>query len=192
MNARIEFADFKQLAPAAADALSALSNSVVDSGLANLDKQLIELLKIRASQLNGCAFCVQYHLNLARKVNLSQTKLDLVAVWREAGIFNAREKAALEWTEALTRDHARRYHRRVVSQRSQPIRRKRISVSHSRCPLHQRMEHNCDGLSVHAAGTTMRRSRTDLNALAYALFFALKPHNFCSSLLMVQLFFFER
>jgi AhpD family alkylhydroperoxidase len=74
MNARIEFADFKQLAPAAADALSALSNSVVDSGHANLDKQLVELLKIRASQLNGCAFCVQYHLNLARKVNLSQTK----------------------------------------------------------------------------------------------------------------------
>jgi alkylhydroperoxidase family enzyme len=67
MNARMEFSDFKQLAPAAADALSALSNSVVDSGLANLDKQLIELLKIRASQLNGCAFCVQYHLNLAAK-----------------------------------------------------------------------------------------------------------------------------
>jgi alkylhydroperoxidase family enzyme len=67
MNARMEFSDFKQLAPAAADALSALSNSVVDSGLANLDKQLIELLKIRASQLNGCAFCVQCHLNLAAK-----------------------------------------------------------------------------------------------------------------------------
>ena len=59
--------------------------------------------KIRASQINGCAFCLQYHLNLARKANLSQTKLDLVAVWREAGIFNAKEMTALTWTEELTR-----------------------------------------------------------------------------------------
>jgi AhpD family alkylhydroperoxidase len=99
-EARIDYQAFNQLAPAATAALSALSKAVADSGL---DKQLIELLKIRASQINGCAFCVQYHLNLARKANLSQTKLDLVAVWREAGIFNAKEMAALAWTEELTR-----------------------------------------------------------------------------------------
>jgi AhpD family alkylhydroperoxidase len=101
-EARIDYAAFSQLAPAATAALSALSKAVADAGLEKLDKQLIELLKIRASQINGCAFCLQYHLNLARKANLSQTKLDLVAVWREAGIFNAVEIAALEWTEALT------------------------------------------------------------------------------------------
>ena len=81
-------------------ALSALSKAVVDSGL---DKALTELIKIRASQINGCAFCVQFHLNLARKTDLPQTKLDLVAVWREAGIFTVREMAALGWTEALTK-----------------------------------------------------------------------------------------
>jgi AhpD family alkylhydroperoxidase len=99
-EARIDYPAFNQFAPAATAALSALSKAAADSGL---DKQLIELLKIRASQINGCAFCVQYHLNLARKANLSQTKLDLVAVWREAGIFNAKEMAALAWTEELTR-----------------------------------------------------------------------------------------
>ena len=99
-EARIDYPAFNQLAPAVTAALSALSKAVSDSGL---DKQLIELLKIRASQINGCAFCLQYHLNLARKANLAQTKLDLVAVWREAGIFNAKEMAALTWTEELTR-----------------------------------------------------------------------------------------
>ena len=64
-EARIDYPAFNQLAPAATAALSALSKAASDSGL---DKQLIELIKIRASQINGCAFCVQYHLNLARKV----------------------------------------------------------------------------------------------------------------------------
>jgi AhpD family alkylhydroperoxidase len=99
-DTRMEYADFTQTAPGATVALTALSKAVSDSGL---DKALIELIKIRASQINGCAFCLQYHLNLARKANLSQTKLDLVAVWRETDLFTAREMAALEWTEALTR-----------------------------------------------------------------------------------------
>ena len=99
-EARMEFTGFTQIAPGATAALTALSKAVGDSGL---DKALTELIKIRASQINGCAFCVQFHLNAARKAAVSQTKLDLVAVWREAGIFTAREKAALSWTEALTR-----------------------------------------------------------------------------------------
>ena len=98
-SARKEFEDFNQVAPAARAALSALSKAVDDSGL---EKALTELIKIRASQINGCTFCVQFHLNAARKAAVSQTKLDLVAVWRDAGIFSAREMAALEWTEALT------------------------------------------------------------------------------------------
>lgn len=98
-DARIEFAAFEKIAPEARAALTALSKAVGDSGL---DKALTELIKIRASQINGCTFCVQFHLNLARKFGVPQTKLDPVAVWRDAGIFNAREMAALAWTEALT------------------------------------------------------------------------------------------
>jgi AhpD family alkylhydroperoxidase len=98
-DARIEFAEFEKIAPEARAALTALSKAVGDSGF---DKALIELIKIRASQINGCTFCVQFHLNLARKFGVPQTKLDLVAVWRDAGIFNAREMAALAWTETLT------------------------------------------------------------------------------------------
>jgi AhpD family alkylhydroperoxidase len=98
-EARMEFADFERLAPEARAALSALSKAVGDSGL---DKGLTELIKIRASQMNGCAFCVQFHLNMARKLQVSQTKMDLVAVWRDAGVFTKREMAALVWTEVLT------------------------------------------------------------------------------------------
>ena len=99
-DARMEFAEFEKIAPEARAALSALSKTVEDSGL---EKGLIELLKIRASQVNGCAFCVQFHLNLARKAGVAQTKLDLVAVWRDAGVFSEREMAALAWTEELTK-----------------------------------------------------------------------------------------
>jgi AhpD family alkylhydroperoxidase len=95
MNARMEFVDFNKTAPKARAALSALSKAVDDSGL---EKPLVELIEIRASQINGCTFCVQFHLNAARKPKVSQTKLDLVAVWRDAGVFSAREMAALAWT----------------------------------------------------------------------------------------------
>jgi AhpD family alkylhydroperoxidase len=60
------------------------------------------LIKIRVSQMNGCAFCVQYHLNDARKLNIAAEKLDLLATWREAGIFSEREYAAMEWAERVT------------------------------------------------------------------------------------------
>jgi AhpD family alkylhydroperoxidase len=95
----MEYTAFSQLAPNATGALTALGKAVIESGL---DRSLIELIKIRASQVNSCAFCLQFHLNAARKLKLAQTKLDLVAVWRDAGIFSARERAALAWTEALT------------------------------------------------------------------------------------------
>lgn len=99
-DARMEFTEFSEVAPEARAALSALSKAVDDSGL---EKGLIELLKVRASQVNGCAFCVQFHLNLARKAGMPQTKLDLVPVWRDAGVFSVREMAALAWTEELTK-----------------------------------------------------------------------------------------
>jgi len=96
---RSDWPSFERAAPSIVAALRMLGKAVDDSGL---DKQLTELLKLRASQLNGCAFCLQLHLNLARKLGLAQAKIDLVATWREAGIFSARERAALAWTEALT------------------------------------------------------------------------------------------
>jgi AhpD family alkylhydroperoxidase len=99
MDARMEFADFAKTAGGVAAALSALSKAVDDSGL---EKALTELIKIRASQMNGCAFCLQFHLNVARKAKVSQSKLDLIAVWRDAGVFSSREMAALAWTEELT------------------------------------------------------------------------------------------
>lgn len=96
---RSDWASFEQAAPGVVAALGMLGKAIDDSGL---EKQLTELLKLRASQLNGCAFCLQFHLNLARKIGLEQAKIDLGATWRDAGVFSARERAALAWTEALT------------------------------------------------------------------------------------------
>lgn len=96
---RSDWPAFEQAAPGVIAALRMLGKAVDDSGL---DKSLTELLKVRASQINGCAFCLQFHLNLARKLGLAPAKIDLVATWREADVFSARERAALAWTEALT------------------------------------------------------------------------------------------
>lgn len=98
-HARVEWQDFKKLAPDVNDAVSALSQLAAKAGL---DKQLLELVKIRASQINGCAFCLQYHILAAESLGVPADKLNLVVVWREAPIFDARERAALAWTEALT------------------------------------------------------------------------------------------
>jgi AhpD family alkylhydroperoxidase len=98
-NRRSDWPTFEGAAPAVVAALGLLGKAVDDSGL---DKRLTELVKLRASQLNGCAFCLQFHLNVARKVGLAQNKIDLLAAWRDAGVFSAREQAALGWTEALT------------------------------------------------------------------------------------------
>jgi len=67
-----------------------------------LDPQLIELVKLRASQVNGCARCVEMHTKDARAIGEDQERLDLVAVWPEAGCFSPAERAALGWCEALT------------------------------------------------------------------------------------------
>lgn len=95
----MEYEDFNRTAPEASAALRALGAAVEKSGL---DKDLIELLKIRASQMNGCAFCTQFHLNHARRLQVPGEKLDLVAVWHDSPIYSPRERAALEWTEQLT------------------------------------------------------------------------------------------
>ena len=98
-HARSEYEDFKRIAPDAYDLVLALGQVAAKAGL---DKQLLELVKLRASQINGCAFCVQHHVLLSERLGIPADKLHLVAVWREAPIFSPRERAALAWTEALT------------------------------------------------------------------------------------------
>jgi AhpD family alkylhydroperoxidase len=98
-HARSEYADFQKLAPDAFEIVSALGKLAAKAGL---DKQLLELIKLRASQINGCAFCVQYHILQAEILGVPADKINLVVVWREAPQFSKRERAALAWTEALT------------------------------------------------------------------------------------------
>jgi AhpD family alkylhydroperoxidase len=98
-HARKDYEDFKALAPDIYERVVALSQLAPKAGL---DKELLELVKIRASQINGCAFCVQFHLLEAERLGISVDKLNLVVVWREAPQFSHRERAALAWTEALT------------------------------------------------------------------------------------------
>lgn len=98
-HARKEYSDFERLAPDVFAAVRALGQFAAKAGL---DKQLLELVKIRASQINGCAFCMQYHILQSESLGVPVDKLNLVVVWREAPQFSARERAALAWTEALT------------------------------------------------------------------------------------------
>ena len=92
--------DFYKASPDAAKAMLALEASVNKLGL---EPALLELVKLRASQVNGCAYCVDLHSSDARKHGESERRLHAVAVWREAPFFTDRERAALAWTEALTR-----------------------------------------------------------------------------------------
>ncbi len=94
----IDFDFFCRSLPEAVTALRTLSRISAQG----LDQGLVELIKVRASQINGCAYCLQLHLNWARRAGVVQSRLDQVAVWREAGAFTERERAALAWTEALT------------------------------------------------------------------------------------------
>src|SRR5215204_5129491 len=98
-HARKEYKDFMSLTPDAYAAVLALGQV---AGKAGMDMQLLELIKLRASQINGCAFCVQYHILQGESLGISADKLNLVVVWREAPLFSSRERAALAWTEALT------------------------------------------------------------------------------------------
>jgi len=98
-HARKEYGDFQKLAPDAYEGVLALGGFAAKAGI---EKPLLELIKLRASQINGCAFCVQHHILQAEKLGVPADKLNLVVVWREAPQFSARERAALAWSEALT------------------------------------------------------------------------------------------
>ena len=91
--------DYAKVAPDANEAMRGLERYVRGSGL---ERSLIELVKIRASQLNGCAYCLDMHTKDARAAGESEQRLYVLAAWREAPFYSERERAALEWTEALT------------------------------------------------------------------------------------------
>jgi AhpD family alkylhydroperoxidase len=99
-NVRIAYDTFQKTALGARDALLAMGKAADDSGF---DKEIVELAKVRVSQINNCAFCLQIHLNVSRKLGVPQEKLDLVATWHKAGVFSDKERAALAWAENLTR-----------------------------------------------------------------------------------------
>ncbi|MEK1912074.1 MAG: carboxymuconolactone decarboxylase family protein [Pseudomonas chlororaphis] len=92
--------DFYTASPDALKAMIALETAV---SKLPLEKSLIELVKLRASQINGCAFCVDMHTADARKSGETERRLYAVSVWRETPFFTDRERAALAWTESLTR-----------------------------------------------------------------------------------------
>jgi AhpD family alkylhydroperoxidase len=92
--------DLRAASPGGFAAMMKLNAHVNASGL---DAALLELVKIRVSQLNGCAFCIELHVAAARRLGVDEQRMHLVAAWREAPGLGAAERAALDWAEALTR-----------------------------------------------------------------------------------------
>jgi AhpD family alkylhydroperoxidase len=91
--------NFYKAGPEAMKAMTGLEQAIAKSGL---EKPLVELVRLRASQINGCAYCVDLHVSDARKGGETERRLATVSVWRETPFFSDRERAALEWTEAVT------------------------------------------------------------------------------------------
>jgi AhpD family alkylhydroperoxidase len=100
MKARIDYAKLQSLIGPTSAALISISTAVKKSGL---DPKLVELVKIRASQINGCAFCLNMHVVEARDGGESDARMHVLAAWHESPYFTPRERAALAWTDALTR-----------------------------------------------------------------------------------------
>ena len=99
MEPRADFRRLGELMPQTRDALIAITKAVAATGI---EPSLIELVKIRASQINGCAFCLHMHTTDARRQGEAEMRLHLLSAWREAPVYTERERAALAWTEALT------------------------------------------------------------------------------------------
>ena len=93
-------ADFYTASPDAMKAMMALEVAV---GKLGIEPRLLHLIKLRASQINGCAFCIDMHTSDARKDGESERRIAGVTAWRETPFYTERERAALAWTEALTR-----------------------------------------------------------------------------------------
>lgn len=92
--------NYWRAAPETARAVLAIETHIRESGL---EPGLLHLVKLRASQINGCAFCIDMHAREAREDGESERRLYLLSGWRESTLFTPRERAALAWAEALTR-----------------------------------------------------------------------------------------
>jgi len=92
--------DYQQASPDALKALIALELAVQRCGL---DVATLQLIKLRASQINGCAFCIDMESAEARRVGISFRRLAALALWRDSALFKQAERAVLAWTEVLTR-----------------------------------------------------------------------------------------
>lgn len=92
--------NYSEVSPGALKAMMGLEKYVHQS---DLESSLVELVKMRASQLNECAYCIDMHSKDARKAGETEQRLYALSAWRETPFFSERERAALEWTEALTK-----------------------------------------------------------------------------------------
>ena len=92
--------DYTSIAPEATKALAGVNAALLRAGL---DRRLMDLLFLRASQINGCSYCVDQHARDLRQAGESNERLDGLAGWREIPYFTESEKVALEWAEVLTR-----------------------------------------------------------------------------------------
>ncbi|UKS30856.1 carboxymuconolactone decarboxylase family protein [Paenibacillus sp. HWE-109] len=97
MEARM---NYHEVSPEATQVMYKLEGFIKTSGL---DAKLYELIKIRASQLNGCAFCIDMHTRDLRKMGETDQRINLITAWREAPFYSDKERALLELTEAVTR-----------------------------------------------------------------------------------------
>jgi AhpD family alkylhydroperoxidase len=97
MKARLHYAKH---APGVYEAMDALDRYL---GAASVDEKLLHLVRLRASQLNGCAYCIDMHWKDLRALGESEQRLAGLDAWRESPYYSERERAALEWTEAVTR-----------------------------------------------------------------------------------------
>lgn len=86
----------------AADAYQGMVQVETALQSSGLDMRLLELVKLRVSQINGCAFCLDMHLRVARSLGESELRIQLLNVWRDSSLYSERERAALDWAECLT------------------------------------------------------------------------------------------
>jgi AhpD family alkylhydroperoxidase len=92
--------NYRDIAPDAIKAVTGVETYIQQCGL---EKSLIELVKMRASQINGCAYCLDMHSKDARRHGETEQRLYVLSAWDESPLYSPRERAALAWTEALTR-----------------------------------------------------------------------------------------
>lgn len=92
--------NYKEIAPTSIKGLYKIEKYVADS---ELKVSLVELVKLRASQINGCAYCIDMHTKNARQAGETEQRLYVLSAWKESPFYTEKERAALRWTEALTR-----------------------------------------------------------------------------------------